>query len=85
MVNGELLVNGLNDVLHRNFYSYTEPDHAFTNHVVNRVVFYFIHELFDFEGLSILYMMLVFGAVTTVVSASRREAVGRSYIGWFVC
>lgn len=74
IVNGELLVNGLTDVLHRNFYSYTEPDHAFTNHHwLTGVVFYYIHELFDFEGLSILYMILVFGAVATVVSASRRD------------
>jgi hypothetical protein len=74
IVNGELLVNGLTDVLHRNFYSYTEPDHAFTNHHwLTGVVFYYVHEFFDFEGLSVLYMILVLGAVATVVSASRKD------------
>lgn len=74
IVNGELLVNGITDVLHRNFYSYTEPNHSFTNHHwLTGVVFYYVHELADFEGLSILYMLLVFGAVVTVVSASRKD------------
>ena len=74
IVNGELLINGITDVLNRNFYSYTEPDHPFTNHHwLTGVVFYCVHELFDFDGLSILYMLLVFGALAVVVSASRKS------------
>ncbi|MCB9192591.1 MAG: hypothetical protein H6602_13090 [Flavobacteriales bacterium] len=72
IVNGELLVNGITDVLYRNFYSYTEPDHSFTNHHwLTGVTFYFVHGLAGFDGLSILYMMLVLGALAAIVTASK--------------
>src|SRR3989344_7812392 len=62
--NGEVLVNASwNDkwqLLHTNFYSYTEPNREFVNHHwLSGVVFYVIHQLAGFKGLSVFYIAVV--------------------------
>ncbi|MEK7618256.1 MAG: hypothetical protein AAB410_03855 [Patescibacteria group bacterium] len=50
-------------LLHTNFYSYTEPTQAFTNHHwLSGLVFYLIYQLAGFKGLSVLYIFLVLTA-----------------------
>lgn len=44
-------------VLHTNFYSYTEPTRPFINHHwLSGVVYYLIHSVWGFEGISALYV-----------------------------
>ncbi len=59
IVNGELVLNGVKDVLYANHYSFTEPNHDFVNHHWGSgVIFYWMNEAFGFIGLSVLYMIL---------------------------
>lgn len=74
IVNGELIVNGVTDVLFKNYYSFTEPQHAFVNHHWGSgVIFHLTHSGFGFEGLSILYILLCVVAVLLMGSASYNE------------
>lgn len=62
--NGEIILNSpwaeKWSVLHRNYYSYTEPNHEFINHHwLSGVIFYFIHRVAGFEGLSVFYIAMV--------------------------
>ncbi|MBM4251138.1 MAG: hypothetical protein FJ146_04150 [Deltaproteobacteria bacterium] len=58
------------DVLYSNFYSYTHPQAPFVNHHwLSGVIFYGVHALTDFVGLSLFYCLLVGGA-TAVISFS---------------
>jgi len=74
ITNGELVVNGLTDVLYRNFYSYTEPNHEFTNHHWGSgVLFYYIREWFGFKGLSVWYVLMNLIALIFMVKASKKN------------
>lgn len=74
IVNGELIVNGLTDVLYRNYYSFTEPQFPFVNHHWGSgVVFHYVHKLAGFEGLSALYILMSLLALGLMVAASRKE------------
>lgn len=74
IINGELIVNGITDVLHRNFYSFTEPDHAFTNHHWGSgVIFYFFHNWFGFKGLSVWYVLMNLVALVFMTVSSRNR------------
>lgn len=74
ITNGELIVNGLTDVLNRNYYSYTEPDYDFTNHHWGTgIVFYYIHKQFGFNGFSIWYILMNLLALTFIVLGSTRS------------
>lgn len=71
IINGDLILNGVTDVLYSNHYSFTEPDQAFTNHHWGSgVLFYWMHEAFGFKGLSVLYIILNLLALTFMVLAT---------------
>jgi hypothetical protein len=75
--NGEVLLHGSwnerQAVLHTNFYSYAAGDAPFVNHHwLTGVVFYLVWRAAHFEGLTILYMMLVSEAVVVLYLAVRR-------------
>lgn len=62
--NGEILLHSpwpeKWQLLHTNFYSYTEPGHEFVNHHwLSGVIFYFIHQTSGFKGLSVFYIATV--------------------------
>lgn len=62
--NGEVIVHSSWQdkwqILNANFYSYTEPEHPFVNHHwLSGVIFYLIHQLGGFKGLSVFYIALV--------------------------
>jgi len=58
--NGELISQGVKDVLYKNYYSYTCPDYHFVNHHWLFGVFcYFIWHQVSFTGLSIAFILLV--------------------------
>jgi hypothetical protein len=74
IVNGELILNGVSEVLFTNHYSFSEPQHEFTNHHWGSgVLFYALHELFGFKGLSIIYMLLNLVAVALVTATTARK------------
>lgn len=71
ITNGAMLLNGMTDVLYTNFYSFTEPDHAFTNHHWGSgVVLHLMHKAVGFKGLSLLYILLTVGCLLTMVRAT---------------
>ncbi len=58
--NGELILNGQFEVLHKNLYSYTEPDHSFVNHHwLSGVIFYLLFKFTGWGGL-VIFKVLVF-------------------------
>lgn len=62
-------------VLYSNFYSYTHPLVPFVNHHwLSGVIFYGIHAMGSFAGLSLFYCLLVGGATFVVSLASWRGA-----------
>ena len=74
IINGELIANGLTDVLYQNHYSFTEPDFPFVNHHWGSgLVFYHLHNLFGFNGLSVLYVLLSVLALALMVGAGKKE------------
>lgn len=74
IANGELVVNGLTDVLYRNFYSFTEPDYQFTNHHWGSgVAFYYLHQWFGFKGLSVWYVLMNLFALALMVKTSAKN------------
>lgn len=75
IVNGELILNGVYDVLYANHYSFTERYHEFTNHHWGSgVLFYLTHNLFGFEGLSTLYILLSVTALILMIFASKSNS-----------
>ena len=71
--NGELVL-GNPDILYRNFYSYTEPEHPFINHHWLAGVLYFgLFKLFAWSGLSIFNLLAVTGslAMSFILAAKR--------------
>jgi hypothetical protein len=73
ITNGALLMQGVTEVLHTNHYSFTESDHPFTNHHwLSGVVMHLVHRLFDFKGLSILYIILSVASLLLMARASAR-------------
>jgi hypothetical protein len=77
--NGEVILKGPADlrsaVLHKNFYSYTEPDQPFINHHwLSGVVFYLIKEQLGWSALSLFYVALVVGAFYLAIRLARKSA-----------
>ncbi len=71
LTNGALLMQGVTDVLYTNFYSFTEPDHPFTNHHWGSgVLMHLVHASAGFKGLSLLYILLSIGALLVMVRAT---------------
>ena len=57
--NGEMILSGEWHVLYTNFYSYTEPGQpSIMHHWGAGVIFYLIHKLAGFDGLSIFYVLI---------------------------
>jgi hypothetical protein len=57
--NGELIWHGAWDVLYKNYYSYTNPEHPFINyHWLFGVFCYVLLVYFGFGGLSLIYLLL---------------------------
>jgi len=51
-------------VLYKNLFSYTEPDHPFTNHHwLSGVAYFLLYQIGGFKGLNILNILLALGAV----------------------
>lgn len=64
IANGELVLNGVTDVLFTNHYSYTEPQHPFINHHWGSgVLYHLVHSIGGFEALTVLNMFCIVGAV----------------------
>jgi len=79
ITNGALLMQGVTEVLYTNHYSFTEPNHPFTNHHwLSGVVMHIVHRFFDFKGLSILYIIL---SVVSLLLMARASA-SRVNAGW---
>lgn len=75
ITNGALLLDGVSDLLYTNFYSFTEPDHTFTNHHWGSgVLFHLTHKLAGFKGLSLLYILLSVACLLTMVRAASVKA-----------
>jgi len=75
--NGQLILAGENfqELLHTNFYSYTEPDFPFVNHHWGSgVVFYLIQQIIGFSGLSIFYLILALGSFALVFFLTKKSA-----------
>ena len=68
--NGELLLSpAASQILHTNFYSYTQPDREFVNHHwLAGIVFHAVYKLGGFRGLNAFYILL--GVVTLVLLPS---------------
>ena len=70
--NGELFISSGN-ILHTNFYSYTEPDFpVVTHHWGSGAIFYLIWKLSGFEGLTLWYAVASGISVFFIYDASRR-------------
>jgi hypothetical protein len=77
ITNGKVTVE-TGKIISTNFYSYTEPDFpAINHHWGSGVVFYFIHQAFGFEGLSVFYVFTVVGAALLFSLAALRFADAR--------
>jgi len=66
--NGEVILQGgemglsRSDLLHTNFYSYTEPDFPFVNHHWGTgIIFYLIFSAFGWAGLSLFHILIFVG------------------------
>lgn len=71
ITNGALLMQGVTDVLYANYYSFTEPGHAFTNHHWGSgVLMHLVHAAAGFKGLSVMYILLSVGCLLVMVRAS---------------
>lgn len=78
ITNGALLMQGITDVLYTNYYSFTEPDHAFTNHHwLSGLVMHVVHEFFGFKGLSSMYILLSVGCLLVMVRATALSVPAR--------
>lgn len=74
---------GRTALLSQNFYSYTEPQAAFTNHHwLGGVLFYAVHQLAGFAGLSWLWLVLV--AVSYALMAGMALTQYKSWRTWLV-
>ena len=75
IVNGELILNGVTDVLYSNYYSFTEQNHDFVNHHwASGVVFCLTHSAAGFNGLSVLYIFLtVLAFLFMAIATSERD------------
>ena len=75
--NGELILAGEFDVLNKNFYSYTEPDHpAINHHWLSGVVFYTVWKLAGFKGLHLFYIVLSLATFLIFFNVARRDPAG---------
>ncbi len=71
--NGELILQGQSAVLHKNFYSFTYPDYPFLNHHwFFGVMSYILFKLIGFNGLSIVYVMVLLAAFLLFYQVARR-------------
>lgn len=71
ITNGALLMKGVTEVLFTNHYSFTEPGHPFTNHHwLSGVVMHLVHFVWDFKGLSVLYIILSVASLLVMARAS---------------
>jgi hypothetical protein len=71
ITNGALFLQGVTDVLYTNFYSFTEPNHPFTNHHWGSgVLMHLVHTAIGFKGLSLLYVLLSVAGLLTMVRAT---------------
>jgi hypothetical protein len=71
ITNGDLLLNGITDVLYENYYSFTEPTHPFTNHHwASGVLFHVINAAIGFAGLSLIYILLSVACMLIMVRAT---------------
>src|SRR6185369_2579311 len=65
--NGKMLLQGHFDVLYKNYYSYTEPDHVFINHHwFYGVIAFLVYKVGSWPGLNI-FNILVFLATFTIL------------------
>lgn len=73
--NGELVLQGNFDVLYKNVYSYTEPDHPFINHHwLSGVVFYLLHQVVGWSGLVVFKVIVLLSAFTLIFLTALRKA-----------
>jgi hypothetical protein len=71
--NGELVLNGQQQVLYKNFYSFSNPEYPFINHHwFFGVISYAIFRVSGFEGLSVFYILLMVLAFLLAFDSARR-------------
>ena len=71
IANGQLICAGNTDVLHKNYYSFTYPDHPFINHHwLFGVMAFFVFKAGGFPALSLLYIGIMMAAVLFFLRAA---------------
>jgi hypothetical protein len=75
MINGKDIIAGNFDVIYKNAYSYTNPDHAFANHHWLYGVFaYGLHSLAGYEGIVIFKIITLTFAFCLLFYIATRKA-----------
>lgn len=75
MMNGKDILSGNFDVLNKNVYSYTEPNHEFANHHWLYGVFvYVLHSIAGFEGIVIFKVILFLCLFSLLFYVATRKA-----------
>ena len=70
--NGELILQGQTELLHRNFYSFTHPDYPFINHHwLFGVMSFGVWKWVGFTGLQVVYIAVMLAALWFFVQAAR--------------
>jgi tetratricopeptide (TPR) repeat protein len=73
--NGEQILSGNFDVLHKNVYSYTEPNSEFSNHHwLSGVILYLFHEAVGFKGLVIFKAIVMLIAFYILFRISEKKS-----------
>ena len=73
--NGNDIVHGNYDVLTKNVYSYTEPDHKFANHHwLSGVIYYFVDETVGWDGQVIFKIIVLLAAFSILFAAALKKA-----------
>lgn len=72
---GQEVLNGNFDILYKNTFSYTEPDHKFYNHHwLSGVVFNLMHAATGWGGLSLMKIVVLVAAVALVFLTATKKA-----------
>lgn len=65
--NGEMIVSGNLDVLSKNVYAYTTPDHSFANHHwLSAVFFFLLYNIVGFSGI-VIFKIILFAIIFSLL------------------
>lgn len=81
ITNGKIFLNSSeygiskSDILYTNFFSYTYPTFPFVNHHwLSGIASYIIFSIFGFSGLSVIYFLLIIGALVFALYTTKDES-----------